>query len=154
MKKVLLILLAVAVVLTSANAMAATATNALTSTVAVAGTCSISSVTNLDFVTYDTTSAINDDDGAGDVTFICTKGTAYDVYITGSRTMTNGTDNLNFEMYQDAGRATLWPASAPGVTGTAASNSAITRNIYGRIPALQDVGAGTYNGTVTVTVVY
>jgi len=154
MKRILLILMAAAVVLTSANAMAATATNALTSTATVVGTCSISSVTNLDFSTYDPTSAVNDDDGVGDVAFTCTKGTAYDVYITGSRTMTDGTDTLNFQMYQESGRTTLWPSGAPGVTGTAADNTVITRNIYGRITASQDVGAGTYNGTVTVTVEY
>jgi len=146
--------MAAAVVFTSVNAMAATDTRSLSSTVTVAGTCSISSVTNLNFGTYDPTSATNDDDGVGDVAFTCTKGTAYDVYITGSRSMTDGTDTLNFEMYQESGRSTLWPSTAPGVTGTAANNSTITKNIYGRIPASQDVQAGTYNGTVTVTVAY
>lgn len=154
MKKFLLIIMAFAVVFASATAMAATDTRSLSSTVTVAGICSISSVTNLNFGTYDPTSAVNDDDGVGDVTFTCTKGTAYDVYITGSRTMTDGSDTLNFEMYQESGRTTAWPSTAPGVTGTAANNSAITQNIYGRIPASQDVQAGTYNGTVTVTVAY
>lgn len=154
MKRFLLMLVAIAVVFASANAMAATVTNNLTSQAVVVGTCSISSVTNLDFSTYDPTSATADDDGVGDVVFTCTKGTAYDVYVTGTRSMTNGTDTLTFEMYQETGRTTVWPSSAPGVTGTAANNSAITKNIYGRIAASQDVGAGTYNGTVVVTVAY
>jgi spore coat protein U-like protein len=68
--------------------------------------------------------------------------------------MTNGTDNLNYELYQEAGRTTLWPAAAPGVTGTAPSIVPITLGIYGRIPALQDVSVGNYSGTVTITVEY
>jgi len=154
MKRILLILVAASVVLVSVNAMAATDTSNLTSTVVVPGICNISSVTNLDFLTYDPTSAINDDDGVGDVVFRCTKGTTYDVYITGSRTMTDLTDTLNFEMYTDPGRTVAWASASPGTTGTAASNAPITLNIYGRIMALQDVQAGTYNGTVVVTVEY
>jgi len=156
MKRILLILVAAAVVLVSVNAMAATDTSNLTSTAVVPAICNIESVTNLDFGTYDPTSGTDDDDGVGDVVFRCTKGTAYDVYITGARTMTDGTDTLNFEMYTDAPGGTLWPSvSASGVVaGTAASNAQITVDIYGRITALQDVQAGTYNGTVVVTVEY
>ena len=154
MKRILMILAVASVVLVSVNAMAATDTSNLTSTVIVQTICTISSVTNLDFGTYDPTSATNDDDGVGDVTFRCTKNTAYDVYITGARTMTDGTDTLNFEMYTDTPGGTVWPSALPGVNGTTADNSPITQNIYGRIPALQDVEAGTYNGTVVVTVEY
>jgi spore coat protein U-like protein len=154
MKRILMILAVASVVLVSVNAMAATDTSNLTSTVIVQTICTISSVTNLDFGTYDPTSATNDDDGVGDVTFRCTKNTAYDVYITGARTMTDGTDTLNFEMYTDTPGGTVWPSALPGVSGTTADNSPITQNIYGRIPALQDVEAGTYNGTVVVTVEY
>lgn len=154
MKKIILLLMAGLILLTGANAMAATDTNALTSTVSVAALCNISSVTNLDFGTYDPTSGANDDDGSGDVTFSCTKGTAYDVYITGARTMTDGTDTLNFEMYTDAGRTTTWASASPGSTGTAADNTGITQNVYGRIASGQDVQVGTYNGSVTMTVEY
>jgi len=154
MKRVLIILMAAVVVLVSVNAMAATDTSNLTSTVVVPAVCTISSVTDLDFGTYDVTSATDDDDGAGDVSFRCTKGTVYDVYITGARTMTDGTDTLSFEMYTDAGRTAAWASSAPGSGGTAGSNAPITLDIYGRITALQDVQAGTYNGTVVVTVEY
>ena len=154
MKRILLILLAVVVVFISANAMAATDTNNLTSTVIVPAVCNIETVTNLDFGTYDPTSGTADDDGVGDLSFRCTKGTDYDVYITGARTMTDGTDTLNFEMYRESGRTTAWPSASVGVTGTAASNAVITLDIYGRITALQDVEAGTYNGTVVVTVQY
>ncbi len=154
MRKIILFVMTGLILLTGGNAMAQTDTSALTSTVSVAAICSIASVTNLDFGTYDTTSGVNDDDGSGDVTFSCTKGTAYDVYIVGGRTMTDGTDTLNFEMYTDAGRTTTWASASPGTTGTAADNTAITENVYGRIASGQDVQVGTYNGSVTMTVEY
>jgi len=154
MKRIIMFLVAVTVVLVSVDAMAQTDTSNLTSTAVVVATCTISSVTNLDFGTYDTTVATDDDDGVGDARFRCTKGTAWDVYITGARTMTDGTDTLNFEMYQEVGRTTVWPAASVGVTGTAANNGINTLDIYGRITALQDVQVGTYNGTVVVEVAF
>jgi spore coat protein U-like protein len=154
MKYIIVSLTALMVLATSVAVFAATDTSPLTAQAVVQSRCRIISVTNLDFVTYDPTDPANDDDGVGDVTFRCTKGTPYDVYITGSRTMTDGTDTLNFEMYQEAARTNVWPSALPGVSGSAASNAPITLGIYGRINALQDVQAGTYTGTVTVTVEY
>jgi spore coat protein U-like protein len=68
--------------------------------------------------------------------------------------MTDGTDTLNYDLYQDISRATVWAAASPGTTGISANNAPNITNIYGRIPALQDVQAGAYSGTVTVTVEY
>ena len=155
MKKTMIFLIMVALLLTAGTAFAATATQSLTVSVTVPNLCRITSVTNVTFTTpYDTTDSNQNDSGQGDFTFRCTRGTNYDLYITGTRQMTNGTDNLNYLLYQEAGRTTLWPAAAPGVTGTAPSNEAITTGIYGRIPALQDVSVGNYSGTVTLTVEY
>jgi len=151
----MIFLIMVALLLTASTAFAATATQSLTVSVTVPNLCRITSVTNVTFTTpYDTTDSNQNDSGQGDFIFRCTRGTNYDLYITGTRQMTNGTDNLNYLLYQEAGRTTLWPAAAPGVTGTAASNAAITTGIYGRIPALQDVSVGNYSGTVTITVEY
>ena len=155
MKKMLIAVMAVAVLLSAANAMAQTDTNPLTVQAVVASQCTIQSVTNLDFATYDVTSAIPDDDGVGDVTFACTKATSYDVYITGARTITDLTDTLNYELYADAGRTTVFPNAMPGVVSLPApDNNPITQGIWGRIAALQDVQAGTYSGSVTVTIEY
>jgi spore coat protein U-like protein len=155
MKKTMIFLIMVALLLTASTAFAATATQSLTVSVTVPNLCRITSVTNVTFTTpYDTTDSNQNDSGQGDFTFRCTRGTNYDLYITGTRQMTNGTDNLNYLLYQEAGRTTLWPAAAPGVTGTAPSNAAITTGIYGRISALQDVSVGNYSGTVTITVEY
>lgn len=154
MKKLLVIFFALAIIFAAANAKAATDTSAVTATATVAANCDIQSVTNLDFGAYDPTNTTADDDGAGSVSFKCTKGTAYNTYVAGSRTMTNGTDTLNFQLYQESGRTTAYPSVTPGVTGTAANNNTITSNLYGRIAALQNVGTGIYNGSVTFTVEY
>ena len=155
MKKMLIAIMAAAVLLTAAHAMAATDTNPLNVQAVVNAQCNIQSVTDLDFADYDVTSAAPDDDGVGDVTFACTRATNYDVYITGVRTITDGTDTLNYELYADAGRATVFPSGMPGVASPAApDNNPIVQSIWGRIPALQDVQAGTYAGAVTVTIEY
>lgn len=154
MKGLIVVIMAFALVLTATAAMAATETSALTVSASVSAACRITGVTNLDFGTYDPTDPANDDDGVGDFTFRCTKNTAYDLYIAGARTMTDGTDTLNFEMYQEVGRTTVWSSATPGITGTSASNAQDTRNIYGRITPMQDVGVGAYSGTVTVTIQY
>lgn len=154
MKKLIFLVMAGVLLLTGVNAMAATDTSSLGASATVAATCSISSVTALDFGAYDPTSGTADDDGAGDLSFSCTKGTAWDVYITGARTMTDGTDTLTFEIYEEAGRTTVFQSVSGTNTGTAADNNTITQNLYGRIPASQDVQVGSYSGSVTVTVEY
>ncbi len=154
MKKLMLIVIGLVLILSTVSAIAQTDTTALTASATVMGSCRLTSVTNLDFGTYDPTNPANDDDGVGDFTFRCTRGTNYDLYISGVRTMTDGTDTLNYDLYQDISRATVWAAASPGTTGISANNAPNTTNIYGRIPALQDVQAGAYSGTVTVTVEY
>lgn len=155
MKKIMVVVLALTFILSATAVVhAATATSALSASASVAANCNIQSVSNLDFGTYDPTAAVADDDGIGNVQFRCTKGTSYQMYVTGTRTMTNGTDTLNYELYRETARANAWPSAIPGVSGSAANNSPVTTNIYGRISALQDVSTGSYSGTVTFTIEY
>jgi spore coat protein U domain-containing protein, fimbrial subunit CupE1/2/3/6 len=115
------------------------------------------SPSTMDFGGYDPTSNVNNNNGAGSFGFKCAKGTAYKVYITGTRTMTSGTETLSFELYSDTGRTLVFPSTdASGISGAATSNGIeIMTNIYGSIPAGQDVTAGkTFAQTLTVTVDY
>jgi len=151
----IVMMLSAALVLTAGAALAATATGNMNVSASVAANCRITGVTDITFGTaYDPTDPAANDSGSGDFTFRCTKNTAYGLYIAGTRTMTDGTDTLNFELYEDAGRTTVYDSASPGNTATAASNGPVTENVYGRIPALQDVGVGAYAGSVTVTVEY
>ncbi|MDA8100190.1 MAG: spore coat U domain-containing protein [Nitrospiraceae bacterium] len=69
-------------------------------------------------------------------------------------------DAMNYNVYTDAARTIIWNNAITG----AADNVILTlkRNdpqpqrtpIYGRIPALQDIGVGSYSDSLTVTVVW
>ena len=128
---------------------------------AEAGHCSISA-TSVSFGSYDVF-ASTPTDTTGTVSFTCS-GNA-DVTITLSkgasssynpRTLNGGADTLNYNLYKDAARTTVW-GDGTGSTSThtqtnVPNNTAQNLTIYGRIPASQDVRAGTYNDSVTVTI--
>lgn len=156
MKRLLAVVIVTVVLMAASAALAATDTATLNVSATVVANCRIISTSAINFGNYDPTDT-NPLDAAGSFDFRCTKGTSYDLYITpatGSRTMTDGTDTLNFELYTDAGRVSAWPSALPGMAGVAASNAPDTANVYGRIASGQDVGAGGYNGSVTVTIEY
>ncbi len=155
MKKTLIVLVTMVFVLAATSAFAATATQGLLVSANVVASCRIVSVTDVVFTDYDPTDPLPNDTGTGNFTFRCTRGTSYDLYIAGiPREMTDGTYLLSYELYRDAARSSAWPSGLPGVGGASPSNAPVTRNIYGRIPAEQDVGVGVYSQTVTITVEY
>lgn len=73
------------------------------------------------------------------------------------RTMTTGIYTLNYNLYTDATRLIIWGDGTPGtilVAGNAQNNTNLILTVYGRIPANQNLFAGIYNDTITVTVTY
>jgi spore coat protein U-like protein len=152
MKKRIIGLVVFGLVMSAGLVMADTKTNNLEVTASVAAACSISSVSNIAFGAYDPTAG-TPSDAAGNLVFRCVKNTSYSTYVTGTRSMSGGGDTLNFNLYSDAGRTTAYPA-ATGTGGTAANLSPMTSNIYGRIPATQDVGVASYSATLVATVEY
>ena len=153
MKKRIIILAILAVFVFFGSAMAATVTANLRVTAEVVRACNINSVTNVSFGTYDTTST-TPTDATGVITLQCTTDTSYKTYIIGTRAMTGGSDTLNFDLYSDVGRTLTFPIDNSGTAANAPHNSAITENIYGRIPAQQNVGVTHYSQTMTVTIEY
>ncbi len=89
-------------------------------------------------------------------------------YSTGSsgtfanRTMRSGTNSLTYNLYFDAAYTQVRGDGTGGSQTGGASFSltsgsrtqSTTSTIYGRAPASQDVAAGTYSDTVTVTITY
>ena len=79
-----------------------------------------------------------------------------------TRTMLSGATRLNYNLYQSAAYAQVWGDGTGGsFTGMASlrltpanRTQAVTKVAYGRIPALQDIGAGAYLDTIVVTVAY
>jgi spore coat protein U-like protein len=132
---------------------AATATNNLIISASVTASCQITSVGNISFGAYAPLSG-TPNDAAGNVVFRCVKGTSYKTYITGTRTMSGGSDTLAFQLYNETGRTTVF-ASNNSVSGTTSTGiSPVTTNIYGRIAAGQDVSAASYTTTLITTVEY
>ena len=76
----------------------------------------------------------------------------------GTRTLTSGANSLIYNLYLNAVYTQLW---GNGTSGTLTETTSVTHTqprftntVYGQIPALQDVPAGTYTDTITVTVSY
>jgi len=105
-------------------------------------------------------------DAAGGITVTCTGGTAWTASAGAgsgsgatllSRRMTSGSNTLNYMLYTNSGRTTIWgdgTGTTGRITGTGSGSSqAIT--VYGRIPSGQgSVPAGIYGDTVQVTLSY
>ena len=153
MKKMVWFALVLGFLAVAGPAMGATATNNMTVSATVNAACQISSVADISFGVYDPLSA-TPKDADGNVVLRCVKGTSYKTYITGTRSMSGGGNTLNFELYEDAGRTTTFPINNSAGSTTALSILPVTKNVYGRIPAGQDVGVAGYTATLVATVEY
>jgi spore coat protein U-like protein len=124
--------------------------------------CSLSS-TSMVFGTYDVlvTTPL---DTTGSIVYRCTQ-RDHNIMITldrgggtsfATRRMMNGAEQLFYNLYLDAARTVIW---GDGSGGTQAfftrnpqgNNQDLTIAIFGRIPARQDRGIGTYTDTIIVT---
>jgi len=136
----------------------ATATGTMNVSATVVAACTVSA-TPLAFGNY-----VGDAlDGTSTITVNCGNGVAYGVELSagsGSPTSTtramasSGGDPLDYEIYTDAGRSTVWAVGASGSqpgTGTGADQSLTA---YGRIPSGQSAPAGSYTDALTITVTY
>jgi spore coat protein U-like protein len=72
------------------------------------------------------------------------------------RRMSGAGGTVDYAMYTDAGRTTLWGDGANGTSKRAATGTGRpqTLTVYGRIPAGQSPAAGAYTDVVTVTVLF
>ncbi|HUL60206.1 MAG TPA: spore coat U domain-containing protein [Anaeromyxobacteraceae bacterium] len=140
------------------NAFAATATSNITVTATVIKSCQLTAGT-VAFGNYDPLAAANTD-ATGTFTVACNKGTAWSISLglganaSGAiRRMTDGTNFLTYELYNDAGRTTVWNA-VNLVSGVAANKTAVSETIYGRVTAGQDLAAASFTDTVVATVTF
>ena len=71
--------------------------------------------------------------------------------------LTSGTDLLNYNLYTDTTRTSIWGDGTSGtvrVSRTFQKNKPQNLTVYGRIPPGQDVRAGTYTDILTVTLIW
>ncbi len=130
------------------------------------GSCSITNVVGVAFGTYDVFST-TPDDTAGSVSFLCSglgSGTVTVSLSAGSsssmlaRTLVDGASTLGYNVYLDAARSIVW---GDGTNGTSTygptmppDGTEVTVTAYGRVPAEQNVAAGTYADTLVVTLTF
>ncbi|KPK25068.1 MAG: hypothetical protein AMJ61_12995 [Desulfobacterales bacterium SG8_35_2] len=160
MKKLIVLALVFAVSLTAAAAMAQQSDfGTLNVTASVIGTCRvITPPADVAFGAYDPTDPVDNTNGQGSFTFRCTRGTDYGTFIVRNNQMTGpGGEILNYELYTEAGRTsgTEFPVDdTVGTPDNAADNTPITIQVYGTIPAQQNVSVGDFSENVTFTVLW
>ncbi|EKE82112.1 spore coat U domain-containing protein [Idiomarina xiamenensis] len=120
----------------------------------------------LDFGTLSSLTAYIDAQGGGAAgagfQFTCTSGLPYQIGLDtglyasgGDRRMSDGSNFIPYELYQDSARSVPWGeiGSADQLTSSG-TGSQQTHVVYGRIPPTTTPPAGTYNDTVQVTVTW
>lgn len=144
-------------------AQAATASGSIAVSATVQASCTVTAST-LAFGNYNPLSS-TPLDATSSITVNCTTGSTYTVGLNAggtsgatvtTRQMLQSTNALNYSLFRDSGHTTNW-GNTPGTDTPAsvvATTSAATTTVYGRIPALQNVPAGSYTDTVQVTVTY
>ncbi len=154
-------IVAVGAFFTSVGAGSKTAALGVSAT--VNANCTITTTAVAFGATYDPVAG-SDVEATGKVTVACTKGASATVALDDgqnsshvavtTRTMKDaGTNYLDYELYSDGGRTTIWNA-ANTVAYNAPSKDATDLTVYGRIPSGQDVPAGAYGDSVTATITY
>ncbi len=151
-----------AVLLASTGVKAATTTGSFTVQMTITASCLINSASTLNFGSSGVIAA--NVDQTSTVQVQCTNTTPYNIGLdagtgTGAtvatRKMTNGSNTINYALYSNAGRTTLWgnTVGTDTVAGTG-SGAAQSYTVYGRVPAQTTPAAATYTDTITVTVTY
>jgi spore coat protein U-like protein len=156
------VVVAAACLLSPVSAFAATTTSTFTTQITLAASCTINSASTLNFGTQGVLATNIDQTSTLQVQ--CSNTTPYNIGLdvgTGSgatvatRKLTSGANTVDYTLYSDSGRTTVWgntvgtdTVAATG-TGTAQSHT-----VYGRVPAQTTPAPGTYTDTITVTVTY
>jgi spore coat protein U-like protein len=135
---------------------AETATTNVTVTANVQGVCKFSSdPKNMDFGGYDPTSTVDNVVGHTLFRYRCATGTTYRLFVTRTNQMLMGANPVSYELYSNAGRTTVFPATAGSAAPkTNTNNGEVSVNIYGKMPHSQDVLPGVYTETNVITIEY
>ena len=152
--------LAALLVLAPSAAFAGSDTDSFQVTATVLASCDVTA-SNLTFGNYNPVTASHLD-AATTLSVTCTNGTAYNVGLslgsgtgasTTTRYMKQGSDQLGYALYRNAGRTQLWGTNTGTDTlaGTG-TGSAATIDVFGRVPMQQAAPAGGYSDTIVVTV--
>lgn len=141
---------------------AATTTSTFTVQVAITASCTINSASTLNFGSQGV--LVANVDNTSTLSVQCTNTTPYNIGLDAGvgagatvavRKMTSGGNTVNYSLYTDAGRTTVWGNTVGTDTVAATGNGAAqSYTIYGRVPPQSTPAPATYTDTVTVTVTY
>ena len=71
------------------------------------------------------------------------------------RKMVSGANNLNYQLYSDSARSTIWGETTGTDTVTGVGTGlAQDHTVFGAIPGTQNIPAGDYADTITVRIYY
>jgi len=123
-----------------------------------AASCSFSS-SGIAFGVYDPMSATAVQ-GTGSIDYHCSAGTWAIITINGgsannvnARRMVSGSERLAYNVFKYANYSSVWGDNwATGLSTTLSKRSSVS--VYGSIPPRQNVAAGNYTDTLTVTIVF
>jgi spore coat protein U-like protein len=133
----------------------------LVSALPALASCTIST-TAVSFGTYNVFAA-SPLDSTGSVTYRCTARTPITIFLNkggaatfNPRRMLKAAEALNYNLYLDASRTTIWGDGTGGSQAYSNASPPLNQNvnvtIYGRVQAGQDVSAGSYSNTITATI--
>jgi spore coat protein U-like protein len=98
-------------------------------------------------------------DSTGSITVSCDAVASYSIGIVGGftgtpmRAMRSGSTQLGYNLFTDATCTVVWGDGTAGSARVSSSgNTGTTHVVYGRIPARQNVPAGSYSDTLIVRV--
>lgn len=122
------------------------------------GACSVNAST-VAFGNYDVFAA-TPTDSTGNISVTCDTSTSYSIALSAgsgtisARALTGTSSTLYYNLYTDPARTLVWGDGTAG--STTVSNTAVSgsHTVYGRIPAGQNVTAGTYSDTLVITVTF
>jgi spore coat protein U-like protein len=131
--------------------------------------CTISAVSSVNFGTYDVFASAPNNYGVGSLTIHCHDEHDHDHYVvslsgglcnSGSkshgvaqRMMCSGANKLEYNLFTSAARNQVWGDGSGGTHTRSSNGNDWTRmDIFGQIPAGQDVPVGTYVDHVTAIV--
>jgi spore coat protein U-like protein len=152
------------IALAATPASAATTSTTLNVSATVTANCTVSS-SALAFGAVNPLSG-SDVDASGGITVTCTNGTGWTAAAGvgagsgasfASRRMTAGANLLNYNLYTDAGRTSVWGDGTGSTAQFSNTGSGVAQavTVYGRVPSGQvTVPPGSYADTVSVTVTY
>ena len=105
-------------------------------------------------------------DSTGNITYACNQNNA-DIVITlgkggaalfADRRMLNASEILLYNLYTNAARTIIWGDGTESTQTFAHTNmnkdEVYNATVYGRVPATQDVAAGSYSNTIVATIIW